>query len=222
MKSRIITSIISLVALCMVLGTQAQSNFEKVMISNLKAWGEAKTPEQVEQVRNKFIRIGDAEKGEWLPYYYAAEMFILEGFSTKDANRISLILAESEKLIEKVRAIDGYSETEVLILEGLKNTVLIANDPATYGPKLSAATVGIYEKAKALEPKNPRAHYLSAEFEMGGAKFFGKPVDEYCARFDKALVLFEEEKPQSDIHPQWGKDRLLTLIEQCKADATNN
>ena len=216
-------SIVLLVfTLLMTFGSFGQDKFTNVMKGNLGAWIKATTPEELDQIRNKFIRIGDAEKEQWLPYYYAANMYIIQGFMTKDAGKIDLMLKEADELIAKIRSIDGYSETEVLILEGLKNTVKIAYDPATYGPKLSAATVAIYQKAMALEPKNPRASYLSAEFEMGGAKFFGKPVNEYCERFNAALVLFENEKPVSEIHPQWGKERVLKLIEECKTNASNN
>ena len=200
----------------------AQDKFTQAMQSNLEAWGNAKSPEEAEQVRNKFIRIGNAEPTQWLPNYYAAQMYILKGFSVGSIEEAKLLIAEAEKLIVDIRTKEGYSEAEILILEGLKNTVLIANDPGTYGPKLSAETMGLYEKAKALDPGNPRASYLSAEFEMGAAKFFGKPLDEYCLRFNESLKLFDTYELPSPIYPSWGKERLNSLIKECQKNASNN
>lgn len=201
------------------ISVQANDRFKTAMLTNLEAWGKAKSPADYEQVRNKFVRIGDAEKTQWLPYYYAAQMYILEGFRVKDKAKIKLLLDQADQLMDKAAQMDGAIEAEFLILKGLRNTVLVASDPAVNGPKLSAPTMALYKKALALDPKNPRATYLSAEFEMGAAKFFGKPLDPYCKKFDEALELFKNEKPKSEIHPAWGKSRLLTLIKQCQANA---
>jgi len=46
--------------------------FNAAMGSTLQQLGTAKTPEDMAAVAAKFERIGDAEKTQWLPYYYAA------------------------------------------------------------------------------------------------------------------------------------------------------
>ncbi len=52
--------------------TNAQSDkYEAAMKKTLALFDSAKSTAQFQSVANSFERIGDAEKTQWLPYYYA-------------------------------------------------------------------------------------------------------------------------------------------------------
>ena len=50
---------------------------------------------------------------------------------------------------------------------------------------------------------------------MGAARFFGQPITPYCKQVEKALALFETDKPKK-FYPSWGKDRAQEILMQCK------
>ena len=54
----------------------AQTTFDKVMTEKIAKIDQSKTPEDFTALSNDFTRIGDKEKTQWLPYYYAAHTSI--------------------------------------------------------------------------------------------------------------------------------------------------
>src|ERR1700679_632606 len=60
-------------ALLIGLASQAQSDkYVQTMQKNITLLDSAKTIDQLTSLAATFDRIGDAEKTQWLPYYYAA------------------------------------------------------------------------------------------------------------------------------------------------------
>src|SRR5450432_3645223 len=83
--------IIAAIALMATISVNAQSDkYVAAMQKNLVLFDSAKTAEDFTKIANTFERIGDAEKTQWLPYYYAGlELSMLgwmETFKDKDAN----------------------------------------------------------------------------------------------------------------------------------------
>ena len=73
-----------------------------------------------------------------------------------------------------------------------------------------------YQKALELAPDNPRVVFSKAEWDMGSAKFFGQDTTPYCKEMKRSLDLFANFKPESDFHPNWGKDRAEQVVNNCK------
>jgi len=96
------------------------------------------------------------------------------------------------------------------------HTAWVAYDGATYGMTLSGKVVELYAKATALAPENPRVVYCKAEWDIGGAKYFGQDTKPFCKELERAIELFANFKPETAFHPNWGKDRAEALLESCK------
>jgi hypothetical protein len=74
------------------------------------------------------------------------------------------------------------------------NTAWIVFDPMTNGQKLSAQPLKL--KRWTIAPNNPRERSSpKAEFEIGGAKFWGQDTKPMCAQIDKAIEPFATFKP---------------------------
>jgi len=58
--------------------------------------------------------------------------------------------------------------------------------------------------------------YGKAEYEIGGAKFFGTDIKPMCAEVDRAIALFEKFKPETPFSPKWGLERALEVQKECK------
>lgn len=190
--------------------THAQTNYEKGMQKAFELWGNNKPTE----ASNMFERIANAEPDNWLPAYYAAQINIINSFGLKDEEKLSAQLKKAQNLINDATAI-SKNNPEILVLQALLHTAWVAYDGATYGMTLSGKVVEIYTKAEQIAPENPRVVYCKAEWNMGGAKYFGQDTTPFCKDLEQAIELFAKFKPESPFHPNWGKDRAEQLLESC-------
>lgn len=199
----IATLLISVVA-------NAQSNYEKGMQKAFDLW----TNNQPTEAANLFERIATAEPDNWLPAYYAAQINILYSFGEKDEDKLTGQLKKAQNLINDATAI-SKENPEILVLQALLHTAWVAYDGATYGMTLSGKVVELYSKAAQIAPKNPRVVYCKAEWDMGGAKYFGQDTTPFCENLERAIELFANFKPETPFHPNWGKERAVQVLESC-------
>ena len=102
-----------------------------------------------------------------------------------------------------------------MVTQALIYTAWIVYDPQVNGMTLSGKTMEQYYKALAIAPNNPRVVFSKAEFEIGGAKYFGKDTKPMCAQIEKAIELFATFKPESPFHPNWGLERAQEVLKNC-------
>lgn len=193
--------------------TFAQSDkYAKTMQARLASMDTIKTTAGWVSLADAFQRIGDAEKTQWLPYYYSALCLVTPGWTDpavdKDANATRV-----KELCAKAEAIEDNSE--LYAIRNMAATQQMLVDPqnrwSTYGAESEAAM----KKGLQLNPDNPRLHYLQAAGlfntpeQFGGGKAKAKPV------LEKALSLFNAEKPKP-LYPNWGKKQTEDMLAQCK------
>lgn len=193
---------------------QGQTKYETEMEKAMTEWGEAKSSDELERAAQHFDRIAKVEKGNWLPLYYAMFIRALNALSM-DKDQAIKQADELENLYVHFEGLKA-DESEILTLRGLFRTIKVMKDPETYGMSLSGAIIKDYDDALKLNPNNPRAMYLMAQFNMGGARFWGKDPKEYCGPVEKAKTLFPKEKP-ADFTPSWGEAQVDEVLETiCK------
>jgi hypothetical protein len=185
--------------------------FEQGMGKAFGLWKEGKNT----QASDLFERIAAAEPNKWLPNYYVALVNTTAAFGTKDKEKITLLLTKAQNALSLELAKDE-SNAELLVMQAMINTAWISFDPMTNGQKLSGATMGLYGKAAALAPNNPRVIFGKAEFEIGAAQFWGTDTKPMCAQIEKAIELFATFKPETVFSPSWGFDRALAAQAKCK------
>lgn len=193
--------------------SSAQSDkYVAAMKTNLDVFDSAKTTGDLQTVANTFERIGDAEKTQWLPYYYAGLALSTAGWNDpkldKDANSTRI-----NTLCDKAEALDKNSE--IYALRNMSATQQMMIDPqtrwATYGMQASKAL----EDGLKLNPNNPRLYYLRGESifntppAFGGGKEKAKPV------FEKAVALFKTDNPKP-LWPSWGLQRTEEQLAKCQ------
>ena len=189
----------------------AQGQFEQGMGKAFQLWGEGKNTE----ASAMFERIAAAEKTSWLPNYYVALVNTTTAFGTKDKEQISLLLDKAQNALD-VELIKAPNNPELLVMQAMIHTAWIVYDPMTNGQKLSGTVMELYGKAEAIAPENPRVIIGKAEFEIGGAKFWGKDTKPMCAQIEKAIGLFATFKPETPFSPKWGLERAEAALKNCK------
>jgi hypothetical protein len=189
----------------------AQGQFEQGMGKAFQLWGEGKNTE----ASAMFERIAAAEQTSWLPNYYVALVNTTSAFGVKDAAQINLLLTKSQNALD-VEMIKNPNNPELLVMQAMIYTAWIAFDPMTNGKKYSGIVMGLYGKAEAIAPENPRVVFEKAEFEIGGAKFWGTDTKPMCAQIEKAIGLFATFKPETPFSPKWGLERAQEVLKSCK------
>lgn len=192
------------------IAVSAQGKFEAGMQKALGLWGEGKNTE----ASAMFERIAAAEPTQWLPNYYVALVNSVAAFQTKDKATITALLDKAQQALDTELA-KNANNAELYVVQALIHTAWIVFDPMANGMIYSGKAMEAYKKGEILDPKNPRVIFGKAEFEIGGARYFGKDTKPMCAEIDRAIALFEAEKPETPIHPKWGLDRALEAQKEC-------
>ncbi|MBU2930267.1 tetratricopeptide repeat protein [Winogradskyella psychrotolerans] len=191
---------------------QAQPNFEKGMEKAFKLW----QADKADEAENMFERIAKAEPKEWLPNYYIAQINSLKSWTEKDATVLKAQLDKAQLHIDEAM-LKSENNAELLVMQAQVFTNWVAFDGMTYGMKYSGKIAELYERALAIDPTNPRAALGKAEWAMGSAKYFGKDTAPYCKEVEASIELFNTFKPESELHPNWGKERAVAVAKDCKA-----
>lgn len=190
---------------------QAPTQFEKGMTSAFKLWDEGKNTE----ASAFFERIASAEKNTWLPNYYVALVNTTSSFAIKDKEKVSALLAKAQEALD-IEMIKDQKNAELYVMQAMIYTAWIVFDPMTNGMKLSGKVMENYAKAEALAPNNPRVVFSKADFEIGGAKYFGTDTKAMCAEVERSIGLFATYKQEIPFGPKWGLDRAQETLKECK------
>ena len=205
------TKIITTLTLFICTTLFSQSQYEIGMAEAMKLWDENKNSE----ASALFERIVSAEKDNWLPNYYVALVNATAAFQTKDKEQINALLTKAQSSLD-IEMLKNPNNVELMVVQALIHTAWIVYDPMVNGMKLSPIIMGIYTKASFMAPKNPRVISGKAEFEIGGAKYFGTDTKPLCEQIEKSIELFANFKPESPFHPSWGLQRAQQALKECK------
>lgn len=189
----------------------AQTQYETGMTKAFELWNQQKNTEAVQL----FERIASAEKDNWLPKYYAATILIIDGFSMKDEAKLTAQLNKAQQYLDDISVI-SENNPEIIITQAMLNTAYIAYDGQKYGMTLSGENIQLYTKALQLAPNNPRVILSKAEWDIGGATFFGQSIAPFCKDVKRAIELFKAEKQTIPFYPYYGLERAEEVLKNCE------
>jgi hypothetical protein len=202
-----------IVATIMIFCSQSFGQSEKyfkAMQEKITALDTTRTTELLTGLSNGFERIGDAEKTQWLPYYYAAlaevnaGYFIMNGKMGGLADKLDPIADKAEALLNKAEAL-SKDNSEIYIIKKMIASLRLVADPMnrymTYGPVAAEAL----DMAKKINPENPRAYYLEGQDKLFTPAQFGGSKEEAKKLFELAIQKFDTFKPADSLAPHWGR-----------------
>ncbi len=191
----------------------AQSErFQKSMQTNIALLDSAKTPDDFTTVAAAFERIGDAEKTQWLPYYYAALANIWKGFSDAKVDKDE-VAGKADALIAKAEAIEPKN-SEIALEKSMAATLHMIVDPQARWQQYGTLVRTNMETAKQLDANNPRVYYWEGQNLLGTPTQFGGGKDKAKPLFEKSLELYKSSKPVSSIYPSWGLKSAQVMLER--------
>ena len=164
---------------------------------------------------NAFERIAQKETKEWLPPYYVALCQAMIFNFEKDAAKQEALTNKADQFIAKADSLMP-NNSEVYVVKSMVTGMRIRLNPMVNGQKYGMMAGMYLEKAKTLDPTNPRAYtqegittYFTPE-QWGGSKTKGKEI------LEKADQMYQEFKPASSIAPNWGKTSNDYILEMAK------
>jgi hypothetical protein len=175
----------------------------------------ASTIGQLQDAVNALERIGSAEKSKWEPFYYAGFGYIMMADLEKDPKQKDAYLDAAQKAIGIAKQLVP-AESEVIALEGFCYMMRVTVDPGSRGAEFAPLALQTFGKARALNPENPRALMLTAQMQLGTARFFGSSTAEGCDLNKQSLEKFESYKSGNPLAPAWGRAMAESVQQQCK------
>ena len=186
------------------------------MKKNLALLDSASMKGNMTELANNFERIALAEKTQWLPYYYAAYCNVMSAYNEKDKSKIDGIADKANELIDKAEANNGKENSEILVIRSMIASSKMMVDPQSRWTTYGAASATNREKARDLDPTNPRPLFLEGQGLLYTPEAFGGGKKAALPKFEEALKLYEQFKPASELDPNWGKGATMYFIGQSK------
>jgi len=177
----------------------------------------ATTVKEYESLEKEFSAMAASGK-DWLPYYYAAFCDAKIGFLYQDdGERIEPYSKQGEvQALKALSLLDSTTQKNELaelytVMSMVYRTKVFIN-PMTYGRKYGMLSQHFLDKAKGLNPHNPRVLYVEAWVKYNTPKMWGG--DKTLAKQLANESLAQLQQASDDIHPHWGKKENMTLLNQ--------
>jgi hypothetical protein len=201
-------------------GIAQSDKYIKAMEVNVSQVEQARTVEKWQELANSFERIGEAEKEQWLPYYYAALSRVMMGTMMANgqqggfADKTDPEADKAEQLLAKATALTKEN-SEIWCIRKMIATLRMMADPMTRYQTYGMAASEALQKAKQLDPQNPRTYLLEGQDKFYTPEQFGGSKTEAKLLFEESIKKQESFKPLSSIHPGWGMGQAKYFYSLC-------
>lgn len=196
-------------------GFSQSEKYTKAMTNSISLIDSAKTNEDLLSLSATFERIGDAEKTQWLPYYYAAFCETLYAFKKNDLPNNDQYADKASTLLSKAEALEK-NNSEISVLKSMVATLHMMVDPANRWQQYGGTITAEIENAKKEDPNNPRPWYLQGQNLRYTPENFGGGCGPAKPILETAIKKFETFKPASELAPKWGKVQAEQTLAGCK------
>ena len=196
-------------AICLMTGIIgfSQTAYDKVMTEKIASIEKHQTADEFTALANDFKRIGDKEKTQWLPYYYAAFSTIQKGRMTMREGKLAdldPIAADAQKSLDLAMDL-SKDNAENLILQKMIHGLKMMVNPQERFMSEGMLAADALSKAEKIDAENPRLTLMKAEDTYYTPEQFGGSRARGLELFQKSLDQFKVYKTKSALDPNWGK-----------------
>ena len=189
------------------------ANYEEAMKANIQKLNTEFTTSGLTNLAGQFERIANAESGKWHPRYYTAYCYVwataVNEMSADDKHKLlDMAQVQMDALLKTYK-----TESEIFALQAFIYQMRITD--MSKGFKYSSLASEALEEAEKINPNNPRVYYLRGNNIFHTPKAFGGGKEKAKPIFQKAVGLFESEKPANPIEPAWGSEHNKKMLALC-------
>lgn len=209
-----------LVSVGVLAAANAQSEkFVNAMQAKVMAVDTTRNPQALLDLSAAFERIGDAEKSQWLPYYYASlaqvNAAFAQGLGNLKPEKADPLADKAESLLAKAEAL-AKDNSEIFIVKKMIANLRMMADPMNRYMTYGAQGAQALQTAKTLNPENPRTFLLEAEDKYFTPEQFGGSKEEARRLFEAALKKYDAFQPATPLDPVWGRTTAQYFLSQIK------
>lgn len=185
----------------------SQTSYEKAMTEKIAIVEQRKTPDEFTALANDFKRIGDKEKTQWLPYYYAAFATIQKGRTLMREGKteeLDLTAAEAQKYLNLAMELNKDNAENLILQKMIHSLKMMVNPQQRFMSEGMLAAESL-SKAEKIDAENPRITLMRAEDTYYTPEQFGGSKTRGLELFQKALDQYKVYQPKTTLDPNWGK-----------------
>jgi hypothetical protein len=203
-----------MIAICFADLFATDDKFTKAMETVLTSMRNSQTLEDMQQTANQLERIAAAEAGQWLPAYWTAYCYIQMSFKEKEDQRKDQYLDQADKFLQKAEAINAGND-EILVLKAYAAQSRISINGMTRYRTYGKIFDECLEKARKINPDNPRIYLLEGQMLYHTPVIFGGGKSNACPKLKQSLEKYAKVTPLSSISPDWGIKSAKHLYASC-------
>ena len=208
--------LLALMTTLTVAGFSQSDKYLAAMKRNLAAIDSSfSNPPSLLSLANTFERIADAEKNQWLPYYYAALCQVNYGFMVTDKTQTDNIADKATALINKADSLSPKN-SEVSCIKSMIASCHLMVDPMQRYMEYGQESNTQMENAMEQDPTNPRPYLLKGQSLKYTPEQFGGGCKTAKIELQTAIDKFLVYKPASELYPAWGLQRVQQLMKECE------
>jgi hypothetical protein len=174
----------------------------------------SKTINAMMSVSSTFDIITSKWPNELMTNYYSAYSKATISYTETDVKKKDLLLDQADKFFVKVKQINPEND-ETYVLAALLANARLSVDGQNRWKQYGEIFDKNLEKAKAINPNNPRIYYLKGSSLFYTPKMFGGGAKKAKVYFEKAKVLFEKQDKTSILKPIWGEWANTDFLKKC-------
>ncbi len=177
----------------------------------------ARTPQAYADLASKFERIADAEKTQWLPYYYAAVCKVngtnmaLTGEMGDNSAVTDPAADKAQELLDKALILEKEN-SETWVLKKMIYSLRMMGNPMARFMEWGGKAATALATAKKLDATNPRIPMLEGIDKYYTPEQFGGSKKEAKKLLENAKALYIAFKPATSLHPTWGMGQVMYFL----------
>jgi len=195
-----------------------ERDYVGAMLNTITMMNEVSGIEETVRCANMFERIGRVERDKWMPYYYAAYSLVVLSYDVKDMTERDEILDIAQGLLDSAMY-RAPGESEVHVLQAFLYPSRILVDPAGRGMTYVEKMFQSLEKAKSLNPDNPRIYFMEAVNLLNMPPSFGGGPEVAKPLFETAAEKFKAFQTDDPLWPSWGEKENSIELEKLEKKA---
>lgn len=162
-----------------------------------------------------FERIAFVNSDKWLPYYYAAYCYTRISYMYKTDEKRDFWIDKAQTEIDKAYELDPKN-SEIFVMKGFVLQARMDISPMIRGFKYNSETMGYFDRAKEINPENPRSYLWKGVNLFHTPVIFGGGKDKAYVLIKTAIDKYTLFPPKDSIAPDWGYPYALEMIKKCK------
>lgn len=207
------TLLLLIVVLVSVTTFSQERIYKKSMEKGIACLKEASTVDAYLACTDGFEKTTLKFEDRWMPSYYAALTLVLSSLDEQDGPARDAYLDRARGFLDKAFALEP-NESEVVLLSAFHTLSRMAVDPETRGPEYFEDFNTALERAKMLNPNNPRCYYLQGLLTLNMPDFMGGGPEAAKPVFLRASEQFKAFQHPDPFWPRWGEDLNLSELER--------